>query len=178
MSMMNWGKLSFMVARNYFFTKDNLFQLNIEQLLVMYVAILPREGEYVSWFMHISQVQDQVNPKTPKWFFHFGSWNCESQDQSANNKWCWNRSFENLEKVLKWKYRKWVFMLHLEIWSLSYEERNGWELNWQFDFQLLKCKKQESNNLIEHVIWHCKCLCKDYNFSIKNFDWETCILEL
>jgi hypothetical protein len=62
--------------------------------------------------------------------------------------------------------------LKLKLW------RNGWELNWQFDFQSLQCKKQESNNLIEHVIWHYKCLCKDYNFAIKNFDWETCILEL
>jgi hypothetical protein len=44
-------------------------------------------------------------------------------------------------------------MLHSEIWSLSYEERNGWELNWQFDFQPLKFKKQGSNHLFMNM-WY------------------------
>jgi hypothetical protein len=36
-------------------------------------------------------------------------------------------------KLSKCKCRKWVRMSHLDICSISYDKKKGWESNWQFD---------------------------------------------
>jgi hypothetical protein len=41
-------------------------------------------------------------------------------------------------KLLKRKCLKWACITHLDIWNISYDQKKGWESNWQFDSQPLK----------------------------------------
>jgi hypothetical protein len=50
--------------------------------------------------------------------------------------------FNILEKVLKFRYRKWPRMSHSDICSTSYGQKKGWESNWQFDSRPLKVRNR------------------------------------
>jgi len=49
--------------------------------------------------------------------------------------------FYTIGKVLKSRCPKWPHMSHLDIYSLSYEQKKGRESNWQFVSQPLKVEK-------------------------------------
>ncbi len=46
--------------------------------------------------------------------------------------------FYIIEKLSKFRCRKWAHMNHLDICSVSYVKKKGRESNWQFDFRPLK----------------------------------------
>jgi hypothetical protein len=72
-----------------------------------------------------------------------------------------------IEKVLKYKYWKWIHILHLELLVRSHNQKKCKESNWQFDLQPLNPKKQGSNDLQwKHKTWCWKYPIKGYNFSI------------
>jgi hypothetical protein len=48
------------------------------------------------------------------------------------------RIFNIIEKLLKRRCLKWVFIAHLNIWNTSYYQKKGRESNWQFDPRPLK----------------------------------------
>ncbi len=48
--------------------------------------------------------------------------------------------FYIIENILKFKCIKWAPMTHMDIWSTSYDQKKGWESNWQFDSWALKVK--------------------------------------
>jgi len=65
--------------------------------------------------------------------------------------------FHVIGKLLKCGCRKWPYMSHLDIWSISYGKKKGRESNWQFDSHPLKnwestrpwCVQMECNTPLE-----------------------------
>jgi hypothetical protein len=45
-------------------------------------------------------------------------------------------------KLAKCRCRKWACMGHLDICSISYGKKKGWESNWQFDSRTLKVENR------------------------------------
>jgi len=43
-----------------------------------------------------------------------------------------------IKNLLKRRCLKWARITHLDIWNTSYDQKKGWESNWQFDSQPLK----------------------------------------
>jgi hypothetical protein len=43
---------------------------------------------------------------------------------------------------LKLRCLKWARMTHLDIWNINYDQKKGWESNWQFDSWPLKVENR------------------------------------
>ncbi len=75
-----------------------------------------------------------------------------------------------IRKLLKWKCRKWACMSHLNIYSISYGKKKGWESNWQFDSQPLKVRNWPNPcACMWSATHHWKALNKNYNFASNLF---------
>ncbi len=82
-------------------------------------------------------------PRTFEMNSHFGSW----ESQNVLNLWdknAWGKLFEN---------QKWTRILYLVLRVKNCDKKKGLELNWQFDSQSLKPKKQRLINFYGNV-WH------------------------
>jgi hypothetical protein len=110
-----------------------------------------------------------MNPHTPR-EFHFGSSTRTPEssegDYRGQNLMDWGGLYIN-EKILEFRYLKWVRITHLDIWNTSYGQKKGRESNWQFDSRPLKV----GNRLDFHVCRWCatyrwKALDKGYNFAL------------
>jgi hypothetical protein len=56
-------------------------------------------------------------------------------------------------------------MTHLDIWNISYDQKKGWESNWQFDSRPQKVENHPNFFACRwRVTYHWKALNKDYNF--------------
>jgi hypothetical protein len=65
-------------------------------------------------------------------------------------------------KFLKYRCPKWPRMSHLDICSLSYEQKKGRELNWQLDSRPLKVGNRPDLDVFRRsAIWHWKALQQD-----------------
>ncbi len=68
-------------------------------------------------------------------------------------------------KLLKHRCLKWARIAHLDIWSISYDQKKGRESNWHFDFRPLKVGNQPNFLACkQRVIHHWKALDEGYNF--------------
>jgi hypothetical protein len=91
---------------------------------------------------------ERMNLHTPKWT---PCWELESQwtpksserNCRGQNPWAWRVLYINW-KLLKRRCLKWARITHLDIWNTSYEQKKGWEPNWQFDFRPWKVKNWPS----------------------------------
>jgi hypothetical protein len=74
---------------------------------------------------------------------HLGSWspngflNCYSAIAGVKTHWIM-MFLISLEKLLEHKCLKWVYIIHLNTWNISYGQKKGRESNWQFDFRPIK----------------------------------------
>jgi len=69
-------------------------------------------------------------------------------------------------KVLKCRCPKWPCMSHLDICSLSYEQKKGRELNWQFDSRPLKVENQPDSDVCrKSATWRWKVLKESYKIA-------------
>jgi hypothetical protein len=72
-----------------------------------------------------------------------------------------------IEKLSKFRCRKWVRMSHLDICSTSYGKKKGWESNWQFDSRPLKVGNQPDPGACRWSATHrWKALNKSYKFAL------------
>jgi hypothetical protein len=72
-----------------------------------------------------------------------------------------------IEKFLKCRCPKWPRMSHLEIYSPSYGQKKGQELNWQFDSRPLKVRNRPVPDMHSgSVTWRWKALFEGYNFGL------------
>jgi hypothetical protein len=62
-----------------------------------------------------------------RWSFKFSKSDCKGQNPLDQ------RVFYIIEKLLELRCLKWVRMIHLNIQYISYSQKKGQELNWQFD---------------------------------------------
>jgi hypothetical protein len=94
----------------------------------------------------------------------FGTPECSEFDSKAQNTSHWG-VLGVIGKVLKFRYRKWPRIGHLNICSPSYEQKKGRESNWQFDSQPLKVGNRPLPDLrIESAIRCWKDLGEGYKF--------------
>jgi hypothetical protein len=70
-----------------------------------------------------------------------GTSKCLEFDNKAQNTSHWG-VIGVIGKVLKCRCPKWPRIGHLDICSPSYEQKKGWESNWQFDFRPLKVRNR------------------------------------
>jgi hypothetical protein len=69
-------------------------------------------------------------------------------------------------KVLKCKCPKWPRMSHLDIYSLSYQQKKGWESNCQFDSRPLKVRNRPDSDVFRRsATWIWKALKESYNIA-------------
>jgi len=69
-------------------------------------------------------------------------------------------------KVLKCRCRKWPHMSHSDICSTSYNQKKGWESNWQFDSQPLKVRNRPNPGVCRwSATHHWKNLEESYKFA-------------
>jgi hypothetical protein len=69
-------------------------------------------------------------------------------------------------KVLKYRCLEWPRMSHLDIWSISYGRKKGWESNWQFDSRPLKVRNRPDLGVCRwSATQHWKALKESYKFS-------------
>jgi hypothetical protein len=70
-------------------------------------------------------------------------------------------------KLLKCRCRKWPRMSHLDICSISYGKKKGWESNWQFDSWPLKVGNRPNPGVCRWSATHrWKALKERYKFSL------------
>jgi hypothetical protein len=70
-------------------------------------------------------------------------------------------------KLLKRRCRKWAHMSHLDICSISYGKKKGWESNWQFDSWPLKVKNRPDPGACKWSATHrWKALDGNYKFAL------------
>jgi hypothetical protein len=70
-------------------------------------------------------------------------------------------------KLLKCRCRKWPSMSHLDICSISYGKKKGWESNWQFDSRPLKVKNRPDPGVCRWRVTHrWKVLNENYKFAL------------
>ncbi len=75
--------------------------------------------------------------------------------------------FYTVEKVLKWKCRKWPRMSHSNIYSKSYGRKKGQESNWQFDSRPLKIRNRPDPSVCRSSVTHrWKALHESYKFAL------------
>ncbi len=67
---------------------------------------------------------------------------------------------------MKPRFLKWVCIAHLNIWNTSYDQKKGWESNWQFDSRPLKVKNRPNFlGFRQCATYHWKALDQGYNFA-------------
>jgi hypothetical protein len=72
----------------------------------------------------------------------------------------------NIGKLLERGCLKWVRIAHLDIWNTSYGQKNGRELNWQFDSRPLKVRNWPDFHVCRwRATYRWKDLNKGYNFA-------------
>jgi hypothetical protein len=70
-------------------------------------------------------------------------------------------------KLSKCRCRKWPCMSHLDIWSISYCKKKGWESNWQFDSRPLKVRNRSDPSVCRwSATHHWKVLKESYKFAL------------
>jgi len=75
--------------------------------------------------------------------------------------------FYTVEKVLKCRCPKWPRMSHLDICSLSYEQKKGRESNWQFDSRPLKVGNRPNPDVCRRsATWRWKALEESYKIAL------------
>ncbi len=74
-----------------------------------------------------------------QWTLEFSEGNCMGQN-SMN----WGVLYI-IKKLLECRCLKWACIAHLHIWNTSYDEKKGWESNWQFDSWPLKVRNQSDS---------------------------------
>jgi len=72
-----------------------------------------------------------------------------------------------IEKLLKFRCRKWPRIGHLDIYNTSYGKKKGRESNWQFDSRPLKVENRPDLGACRWSATHCwKALKESYNFAL------------
>jgi hypothetical protein len=101
-------------------------------------------------------------------------WELESQwtpeslegDYRGQNSFGWDVLYI-IEKLLELKCLKWACMTHLDTWKISYEQKKGWESNWQFDSWPLKVKNRPDFLTCRWcATYRWKALNEGYNFAL------------
>ncbi len=121
-----------------------------------------------------------VKPNTSKvgYLKSSGTPECLEFDNKAQNTSHWG-VLGVIGKVLKRRYRKWPWIGHLDICSLSYGQKKGRESNWQFDSRPLKVENRPLTDLrIEVAIRRWKDLDEGYKFGSDLIAIRLCSREL
>jgi len=81
----------------------------------------------------------------PLWESH--SWRCCECSESCLEKQTSTKlgSHDTIRKALKRKCLKCSCIVHLDLICMSYDQKKGWESNWEFDFRPQTFWKQGSN---------------------------------
>jgi len=96
----------------------------------------------------------------------FGTPATSELDNKGKNTLPWGVLY-TVEKVLKCKCPKWPCMNHLDIYSPSYGQKKGWELNWQFDSWPLKVGNQPDSDVCRRSsLWRWKALRESYKIAL------------
>jgi hypothetical protein len=84
---------------------------------------------------------------------------------------------DTIRKVLKRRCLKCpCIVVHLNQICLSYDQKKGWESNWEFYFQSQILWKQGSNEIwLGHVIHYCKDIFEGYKFVLRKL-WTSKVL--
>ncbi len=107
-----------------------------------------------------SQVNSHVGSWSPKRTPKFSEHNYKGQNSSP-----W-RVFYIIGNLLKRRYLKWVCIAHVDIWSTSYGQKKGRELNWQLDSRPLHVKNWLDFLMCkQRVTYRWKALNQGYNFA-------------
>jgi hypothetical protein len=93
-----------------------------------------------------------------------GTPECSELDNKAQNTSHWG-GLVVIEQVLKRRYRKWLRIGHLDIYSPSYRQKKGRESKWQFDSRSIKVKNRPLLNIwFKRATWRWKDFDEGYNF--------------
>jgi len=169
---------SWNMFRIYFFIsnptlcKDLIFWLIIQPTISLYVAT-PLWGKCKDE-THIPKSGNLESSRTPETL----ELNCRGQNTSR-----WGVLY-TVEKVLKWKCRKWPRISHSDICSTSYGWKKGRESNWQFDSRPLKFGNQPDPDVWRWSATHpWKALEESYKFvldliPIRGLSWELWTLKV
>jgi hypothetical protein len=77
-------------------------------------------------------------------------------------------------KVLKLRCSKGLHIFHLDLICMSYDQKKGWESNWEFEYRPQILRKQGLNEVwLRYVIHHWKDLFEDYKILPSHFQKET-----
>jgi hypothetical protein len=81
---------------------------------------------------------------------------------------------DTINKALKCKCLKWARIVHLNLIFMNYDQKKGWESNWEFDFRPQIPWMQWSNDVwLGRVIHHWKDLFEGYLcIFFKNLIWK------
>jgi len=90
---------------------------------------------------------------------------CLEDDFKGQNPMDW-RVIYTIRKLLKPRCLKWACMTHLNMWNTRYDQKKGWESNWQFDFRPLKARNRPDFLACRWCETYCwKTLEEGYNFA-------------
>jgi hypothetical protein len=121
-----------------------------------------------------------VKPNTWKsWELEsFGTPECSELDNKGQNTSHWG-VLGVVEKVLKRRYRKYPRIGNSDIYSPSYEQKKGQELNWQFDSRPLKVGNRTVPDVrFGSATWRWKDLDEGYKFGLNIVAIQLCSREL
>ncbi len=129
----------------------------------------PHFDQVWGWSPTLGKVEDLESFGTPE---------CSELNNKAQNTFHWD-VLSVIGKVLKRRYRKWLHIGHLDIYSPSYGQMKGRESNWQFDSRPLKVENRPLSNIwFESATWLWKDLDESYNFGLDLFAIGLCSWEL
>ncbi len=107
-----------------------------------------------------------------------GTPECSELDSKGQNTSHWG-VLGVIGKVLKFRYRKWPRIGHLDICSPSYRQKKGRESNWQFNSRPLKVGNRPLPDVrFGNTTWRWKDLDKGYNFGSNLVAIQLCSREL
>jgi len=96
-----------------------------------------------------------------QWIFEFSKSNLKGQNSLD-----WNVPY-TIGKILRLRCLKWVCMIHLTTYNISYDRRKSQESKFQFDSWPLKVKKHLELHACRWCATYCwKDLDKSYNFAL------------
>ncbi len=106
------------------------------------------------------QVNSHFGNWSPKWILESSKRNYKHQNP------LFGKFLYIIRKLLKHTCLKWACITHLDIWNTSYDQKKGWELNWQFDSWALKDgNRLDFLSCRWHATYRWKPLAKGYNFA-------------
>jgi hypothetical protein len=121
-----------------------------------------------AWMQESVKEQTLTLPRVPPlWELEF-QWTpkCSESDCRGQNPMVWGVIYI-IENLLKLRCLKWARMTHLDIWNTSYDQKKGWESNWQFDSRPLKVRNRPDFLLFKwRATYHWKALDEGYNFAL------------